>query len=181
MHDIYSFVSGPLVWVAFIIFIGGSLVKILSLWSLCKKKDGLVFEYWSWSHALHSIIRWLIPFATLGWKNKPGMAIATSVFHLGVVIMPLFVYAHVILIKEAFDISWGSIPDGVADTMSVVVVVAATYFIIRRITQPEVRYVTSCSDFVVLAIAIAPFVILKMVLRTGLNNVLMVLGLIRGY
>ena len=30
MHDIYRLVSGPLVWAAFIVFIGGSLYRIVS-------------------------------------------------------------------------------------------------------------------------------------------------------
>ncbi len=159
MHDIYSFVSGPLVWVAFIIFFGGSAVKILAWNSLCKKKDPTVHNYWSWIHVFKSLRHWLTPFGTLGWKSNPGMCIATFAFHLGVVILPFFIYAHIILLEESvLGIGWPAVPDSVADTMSIIVVVAALYFLIRRIIVPEAKYVTSFSDYAVLAIAAAPFI-----------------------
>jgi nitrate reductase gamma subunit len=42
--------------------------------------------------------------------------------------------------------------------MSLAVIACCIYFLIRRITSPEVRYVTSASDYVILAIVAAPFI-----------------------
>lgn len=47
MHDIYNFVSGPLVWIAFILFIGGSLYQLISRAILASKKDQAVYSYMS--------------------------------------------------------------------------------------------------------------------------------------
>lgn len=41
----YEFVSGPLVWIAFIIFIGGSLYKIYNMLSGAKKDMTLLMIY----------------------------------------------------------------------------------------------------------------------------------------
>ena len=41
--------------------------------------------------------------------------------------------------------------------MCVIVIAGCVYFLVRRITKPEVRYVTSVSDYVILALVAAPF------------------------
>jgi nitrate reductase gamma subunit len=158
MHTIYNVVSGPLVWAAFIIFIGGSLYKLVSMAILARKKDGVVYEYMSFPYALRSIVRWLIPYSTVNMRKKPVMTFVTFAFHLCAVLAPIFLYAHMILVKEAWDFGWCSIPDPVADIMTLIVILGCLFFLLRRVTQKEVRYLTSASDFVLLLIVVAPFV-----------------------
>ena len=57
---VYDFLKGPLVWVSFIIFIGGSIYRVLSLISLAKK-DKVVYPYLSVKYSLRSIFHWVIP------------------------------------------------------------------------------------------------------------------------
>jgi len=76
MHDLYAFVRGPLAWVAFIIFIGGSLYRVISMLRLAKKKDVWVYEYTTWRYALRSIIHWIVPFAHISYS---GMSHSVSV------------------------------------------------------------------------------------------------------
>jgi nitrate reductase gamma subunit len=158
MHTIYSVVSGPLVWAAFIIFIGGSIYKLVSMAVLARKKDGVVYEYWSFPYALRSIGRWLTPYATVNMRRKPVMTFVTFAFHLCSVLAPIFLYAHMILVKESLDFGWCSLPDTVADIMTLIVILGCIFFLVRRVTQREVRYLTSASDFVLLAMVAAPFV-----------------------
>ncbi len=158
MHTIYNIVSGPLVWAAFIIFIGGSLYRLFSMALLARKKDHIVYEYWSFRYALRSIARWLTPYSTANMRQKPVMTLVTFAFHLCLVLAPIFLYAHMILVKEALNLGWFSIPDSVADVMTLIVIVGCIFFLLRRVTQREVRYLTSASDFVLLLIVVAPFV-----------------------
>ena len=64
MHSLYNFVSGPLVWLAFIIFIGGCLYRLITLIVLVHKKEKFIYTYMSWKYSLRSIVRWSTPFAT---------------------------------------------------------------------------------------------------------------------
>lgn len=157
MHSLYSFVSGPLVWVAFIIFLGGSLYRIVSMAILAKRKDSAVYEYFSPSFAFRSIFRWLTPFATLNWRKHPWLTIVTFAFHFCLIVGPVFLFAHIILVKEAWDISWWYLPDGVVDVMTVIVILSCVFFAVRRMISPEVKYLTSKSDYVILAIVALPF------------------------
>lgn len=158
MHDLYSFVRGPLAWVAFIIFIGGSLYRLISMMKLAKKKDIFAYEYTSLYYGLRSILHWIIPFANINSRERPVFTIFTFAFHICLLAAPIFLLAHIILWDESFSISWWSLPDSVADIMAVIVVVCCGYFLWRRLTQPEVKFVTFPSDFIILAIVAAPFI-----------------------
>ena len=158
MFDIYQFVSGPLAWFAFIIFIGGCLYRLVRLLVLVHRKEPFIYSYMSWKYSLRSILRWSTPFATENMRRHPGLTIVTFAFHICLLITPLFLLAHIILIEEAWNLSWWSLPDGLADAMTLIVIAGCIFFLVRRLTNPEVQYVTSASDFVLLAIIAAPFV-----------------------
>jgi nitrate reductase gamma subunit len=158
MHEIYNFVSGPLAWLTFILFFGGCLYRLISLIKLVNDKEPFIFTYMSWRYSLRSIFRWLVPFGTVNWRRHPVLTIATFAFHICLLIVPIFLLSHVILWEEAFDISWWSLPNIWADVMTLIVIGGCTFFLFRRLTQPEVKYVTSLSDFVILSIVAAPFI-----------------------
>jgi nitrate reductase gamma subunit len=158
MNSLYNFVSGPLAWVVFAIFIGGSLYRLISLLWLVHTKEKFIYSYMSWKYSLRSILHWLIPFASTNWRKHPVLTIVTFAFHFCLFATPIFLLAHVILWDEAFNVSWWSLPDGVAILMTLVVIGSCAFFLVRRIVLAEVQYVTSVSDYVILAIVAAPFI-----------------------
>ncbi len=158
MHSIYNFVSGPLVWVSFILFIGGSLYKFVSMAMLARKRDAVVYEYMNAYYAFRSILHWITPFGSVNMRKHPWMTIVAFVFHLCLLITPIFLFAHIALVKESWNISWFHIPDGAADVMTLTVIAACVFFLARRLVLPEVRYLTSASDYGILLMAALPFV-----------------------
>ncbi len=158
MHTLYQIVSGPLVWVAFIIFLGGSVYRIWQLYSLARRKENFIFSFFSLKHSLRSIVRWLTPFATVNMRNHPVMTVVAFAFHICLLLVPVFLLGHIVLWEEAWHIQWWHLPDTVADNMTLIVIAACVFFLVRRLTQPEVRYVTDASDYILLAIVAAPFI-----------------------
>jgi nitrate reductase gamma subunit len=158
MHSLYNFVSGPLVWLACIIFIGGSLYRLISLIVLVHKKEKFIYSYMSWKYSLRSIIRWSTPFATENMRRHPVLTIVAYVFHICLILTPIFLLAHVTLVDESWNLSWWSLPEGLAVIMTLIVIAACVFFLIRRLINAEVQYVTSASDYILLAIVAAPFI-----------------------
>ncbi|MEN8212174.1 MAG: TmcC family electron transfer complex membrane anchor subunit [Thermodesulfobacteriota bacterium] len=157
-NSIYNFVSGPLVWIAFIIFIGGSIYRIRNLIILVNKKERYIYTYMSLKYSLRSIMHWIVPFATVNWRKRPVMTITTFVFHAGLVIMPLFISGHVILFHNAWGFSWPSLPEGFTDAVTLLVIICSIIFLLRRLVLREVRFLTDASDYGVLLLAAAPFI-----------------------
>jgi nitrate reductase gamma subunit len=158
MHSLYNFVSGPLVWLAFIIFIGGCLYRLITLIVLVHKKEKFIYSYMSWKYSLRSIVRWSTPFATENMRRHPAMTIVAYVFHICLILTPIFLLAHVTLVDESWDLSWWTLPDALAAIMTMIVIAACVFFLVRRLVKPEVQYVTSASDYILLAIVAAPFI-----------------------
>lgn len=157
MNAIYDFVTGPLAWLAWVVFIAGSIYRIGTMYALAKKKDSQALAYMKWNYSLRSIFNWMIPYNAMGWKTSPVTTAVTFVFHICLVLVPIFLLAHVVLWDLWFGISFPTLPDTLADTMTVLVIAACVYFGVRRIKQKEVAYVTQTMDWVILVIAILPF------------------------
>lgn len=158
MHGLYNFVSGPLVWVAFILFVGGILYRLITRILMVSKPDNVVTDYFSLYYALRSILHWIIPFANRNSRQRPIMTIVTFAFHICLLVAPVFLLAHVILVDQAWGVDWWTLPEAVTDIMTLIVVGGCVYFAWRRLTQPEVKFVTFASDYVILAIVAAPFI-----------------------
>ena len=158
MHSLYNFVSGPLAWLAFIIFIGGSLYRLINLIILVNRKEKFIYSYLSLKYGLRSILRWSIPFATENMRRHPALTIVAFAFHICLILTPIFLLAHVTLVDESWNLSWWTLPDGAAEIMTLIVIASCVFFLVRRLVSPEVQYVTSASDFIILAIVAAPFI-----------------------
>lgn len=158
MHALYAFVAGPLAWIAFILFFGGLLLRLIQLLVLVNKTEKFIFSYMSFKYSLRSIGHWILPFATVNWRRHPVLTTVTFIFHICLLLAPVFLLAHVILIDEAIGLSWWTLPDAVADTMTLLIIAGGIFFLVRRLTQPEVQYVTDASDYILLAIVLAPFI-----------------------
>jgi len=157
MDELYRLATGPLAWAAFIIFIGGSLFRLIHLMALVHRKEKFIYAYMSLKFSLRSIIHWLAPFATVNWRLHPWLTIVTFAFHICLVVTPVFLLAHVVLWDEAWSVSWWALPDWLAVIMSVIVMAGCVFFFVRRLVTPEVAYVTSASDYAILALVATPF------------------------
>ena len=91
-------------------------------------------------------------------RKQPFFTFMVFSFHLTLLTVPLFLNAHNIMWDEAFGLSLWSIPDPLADVLTMILIASAVFLIIRRIRRPEVRILTSAWDYALLLLTAAPFV-----------------------
>lgn len=158
----YAFVTGPLAWLAFLIFFVGIVARlVLYVRGLDWKLDRVTYRVntaYGVKGAVRSVAFWLIPFGTQSWRNNPGFTILVFVLHVGVIVTPLFLLGHNIFLEERWGVSLPSLSQGVSDALTIAVIAAAILLALRRIALPEVRLITTAVDYLLLAIAAAPFV-----------------------
>jgi nitrate reductase gamma subunit len=152
----YDFVRGPLVWIAFIGFFGGALYRLVTMARLAAREK-VVFPTWDARYGFRSLLHWVIPFAGTNMRKRPIYTLISYAFHLCVIATPLFLMGHAVLWEESWGIRWWSLPEGAADVMTLVVIFACLFFIIRRLVRPEVRNVSYASDFTLALVVLAPF------------------------
>jgi nitrate reductase gamma subunit len=152
----YEFVRGPLLWFSFIVFIAGMIYKVASLTSLSKKKDKVVYDHFNTGWALRSIFHWLLPLNRTV-AQYPVYSILTYLFHILLLGVPIFLLAHNILWYESWQISWWSLPEDVADYLSLLMLGLILFLMIRRMVTPYARIVTTAYDYLLLLVVALPF------------------------
>jgi len=158
----YEFVTGPLAWLSFAIFFVGLSVRMVWYirgldWKLDRVTYGVNTSF-GVKGAIRSIVFWLFPYGTRSWRNNPWFTFWVFLLHIGLLMTPVFLLGHNILLKERWGISLWTLPEGVADGLTVLVIVSIVFLILRRIALPEVRLITTAYDYLLLAIAVAPFI-----------------------
>ena len=154
--DIYELVRGPFAWVALIVFVVGCLYRLAAM-LVSGKKEPSLYPATSVKDGLRSILHGLVPFGSTYMRRQPLFAVVTIGFHLCVVILPLFLLAHIVLWYESWQILWWSLPDLLADIMAIWVILACVYFLVRRWTVPEVKEVTRPTDILLPVIILLTF------------------------
>ena len=157
----YDFVTGPLAWLAFLVFFVGVVVRVVQYirgldWKLDRVTYTVNVSY-GIKGALRSIFFWLFPFGTHSWRSYPLLTVLVFAFHIGVLFTPIFLLAHNLLLLERWGFSLWTIPEAAADFLTFVVLISAIFLILRRIALPEVRIITTAYDYLMLAVAVAPF------------------------
>ncbi len=154
--DFYEIVRGPLATVAFAIFIFGSCFKLIGFYQKGTNPK-LLYPKENLTNGFKAIILGLIPFATRFMRERPVFTLITTLFHACVIILPLFLLAHIVLWSESYSLSWGNIPDNMADVMVFFVLFACVFFFVRRIMVSEVRMVSQASDYLILIVVFVSF------------------------
>jgi nitrate reductase gamma subunit len=159
----YEFVRGPLALIAFIIFLLGIAWQIYRFYSVTRQPQASVHRFprprpdqVEAEGAPEEIRKRARREGTVLGMN-PTMAIATTVFHIVLVITPVFLLSHNILI----ELSWGfqppSLPESLTDILTLVVLGFGAFFLYRRIALPRVRSITTYRDYLIFAVVFAPY------------------------
>ncbi len=146
-------------WVATIVFIGGIGYRVVQLFGLTRKKQRAYCP----SHGIRMDspeerkLKLIIFLQNSLLGQHPVMAIVSLVFHGCLFAIPVLTLAHNLLLRESWGISFFSLPDGLIDIMTVIVLLGVLFFLMRRLVVPRVRAVSTLHDHLVLFITAAPF------------------------
>jgi nitrate reductase gamma subunit len=161
-----DFVGGHLVSIAFIVFILGVIYQGMQFFKLTKKKE--------WARpplpvnttagvkskkrmGMDWIVHGLRALKGTLWETDPLLAVVTSIFHVFIIGVPLFLLGHNILLDQSWGLSLFSLPESLSDFLTVIVLICGAYFLGRRLFLARVRAISSIYDYVILLIAVAPF------------------------
>lgn len=145
-------------WISFGVCLLGLCIRCIYLFGLSRERDNIFYNHFDASWAIKSIIIWLIPFGSRGWRQQPIFSMAFFAFHITLFVVPLFLGAHNILWENAWGVSLPSLNDNIADWLTIMFIISAAVLFGRRIWQREVRFLTTWWDYVILVLCLIPFV-----------------------
>ena len=158
----YDLLTGYLFWLSLAVFFIGGLVRIVLYFKgLNWQMDRVAYREYpaeGFKGALRSIYAWFLPFGTHGWRKQPFMTLLFFGFHIGAVLVPLFLLAHNTFLEEKVGFSLFTLNTVIADILTWAVVISAFFLVLRRIALPEVRILTTWYDYFIILVAAAPFI-----------------------
>ena len=156
-----NFITGPLFIFSLLVFVVGLLARaVLYVRGLDWRLERVAYTCHperSIPGALVSIVKWLIPGGTAGWRSQPAASAAFFLLHLGAVLVPLFLLGHTVLLENFTGISLPALPNGLADVLSVASVAGILLLLARRLFSPVLRRLNSGGDWLVLLLSFLPF------------------------
>lgn len=153
--DFADFVEGPLLWIVFLAFLAALTCRLFLFGLKIFKTQGPGRS--GSGYTLVTFARFFLPFH-MALAKKPIYSLLRYVFHLCLFIVPIWLSGHIVLWSESrLEWEWEALPDSWADWMTLFVLAAALYFLIRRAALSEHRKQSSGWDYLIIVLAALPF------------------------
>lgn len=173
MMSLYHLLSGPMVWIAVGVFMAGTTWQTLRFFQFTRQRPA---RTWTAPMGKNNAGKTttgregndIIDRTSLGYRlsrlkltlpgKRPFFTLMTTFFHVNLLVLPFFIQGHTMTAGFATGIYFPSLPDMLVDLLTLLTLLCALIFLIRRLCVRELRAITTLSDFAMLALATAPFI-----------------------
>jgi nitrate reductase gamma subunit len=153
-----DFAGGPLFRFCFALMVLGLLrILILEVWGAVEAHRRAGDPKMPWGLAIRRTLQWLFP-VKRGLNQRPIYSVISIIFHVGLILVPLFLYAHVQLWKGALGFGWFTLSEPLADVLTVTTIIGAVALLIGRIGSRTSRFLSRKQDYLWPLLLLVPFV-----------------------
>jgi nitrate reductase gamma subunit len=157
MDEFLEFAKGPLFRLCFMIMLLGlARIIFLDLWGAYKAFKKAGDRMMPWKLIISRTWEWLFPVKRLS-RNFQVYSVLSILFHVGLIIVPIFLYAHIDLWKQSVGISWPALPYGWALWLTVATIIFAISLIAGRLIIKQARALSRKQDYLWLILLLIPF------------------------
>lgn len=166
MNDLIEFARGPLFLFALTFMVLGMLRHFLitgfEMWRAMRRAGdkklpkGQIFV---------TTLKWLFPLTKMG--NRFFYSLTSIVFHVAILIVPIFLAGHIALWARGIGLSWPAIPNGVADVLTILAIVTALALVFQRLAAKATRKLSRLQDYLMPLLVALPFVTGLFVMHPG--------------
>jgi len=158
MDNLLEFARGPLFRLAFVIMILGLLrVLLLEMINIRSAYRKAADKTMPWKLIISRTIEWLFPVKRIG-RQRPIYSIFSILFHVGLLLVPIFLFAHVQLWKSGVGLSWPTLPYSWAYWLTISTIVFAVFLLVGRIFNKTSSFLSRKQDFLWPLLLLIPFV-----------------------
>lgn len=153
--EFLTWVRGPGLNIAIVIFILGVLWRLFEIYSLGRKQDLAVPRRRPGASGLHTV--WRRSLAPPGMlKRSPVSYIGGYIFHVGLAIVVFLFAPHIKLVDSLLGLSWPGLPSPIIDAVTVVTLAAMVVVLVDRINKPAKRFLSTFEDYFTWALTFLP-------------------------
>jgi len=112
-------------------------------------------------------LKWLWPVDK--FKQKVVFTATSVLFHIAILVVPIFLAGHIELWMKGIGVGWPSIPNETADALTVLAIVTAVALVVQRLAGKATRAIARPQDHILPLVIALPFVTGLMVMHPSLN------------
>jgi nitrate reductase gamma subunit len=156
MEQWIDFAKGPLFALTFLIMLLGlARLALIQVYSLATGK-GRRLRNAPWSKIVAEATGWIVPVRHLIPGTK-FFSVVSYLFHIGVIIVPLFLADHIALWEGFLGINLPEIGYGLADVLTLFTIVCVIILFGFRIFSGRLRAMSRRADYFLLVLVAIPF------------------------
>ncbi|MGD8439174.1 MAG: hypothetical protein PVG53_01465 [Holophagae bacterium] len=152
-----DFARGPLLRFSFAVMVLGMLRNLVAtLWGAARARQLTNDKGLSWRRIAVQTFDWLVPVRHL--RQRRLYSVLSILFHVGLIVTPVFLFAHVRLVERNLGVSWIALPTVTADVLTLTTVAIAIALVLARVGASASRAISRAQDVLLPLLLIAPFV-----------------------
>lgn len=140
---------GPLFYFAFALMVLGlirhAILTVKGIRGMVHRAGHPTLPYGT---VFKATLQWLFPINKM--NNRVWYSITSMVFHIGLILTPIFLAAHILLWKRGTGLAWPGLSRNMADTLTVITIAACLALLIGRTANRYSRYISRFQDFTLL-------------------------------
>jgi nitrate reductase gamma subunit len=156
MDSWLDFAMGPLFAVTFLFMLLGLARHVVLQVHLLVTK-GRMLRRVRWRTVLMDTLSWALPYDHLV-RGTLLLTFASILFHVGVVVVPLFLGDHVALWETHLGIQLPAVGEGLADALTLTTIACLLVLLSYRVLIPRSRELSRPSDYALPVMVLLPFV-----------------------
>lgn len=157
MDVLLDFARGPLFRFSLAVMLLGLLrVILLDLISAVSAYRRAGDKSLPWGLILRKTVQWLFPLRRV-FAKRPAYSLFSILFHVGLILVPIFLFEHVELWRKATGASWVTLSKTWADWLTLSTIVAALALVVGRLANRTSRFLSRKQDFLWPVVLFIPF------------------------
>jgi nitrate reductase gamma subunit len=168
MESLLEWARGPFFIFAFIFMVLGLLRHIVvTVWEVIRMMRRAGDKVLPYRQIFITTIKWLVPVGKM--KGRFLFSITSVIFHISIIIVPIFLGGHILLWARGVGISWPAIPNHVADVFTMIAIITALTLVIQRISAKATRALSRFQDYALPLLVAIPFATGLFVMHPSIN------------
>jgi hypothetical protein len=155
--SLLEFARGPLFVASFAFMVLGLLRRFFShLWQFRTSLRRVAHRRIDVGTHVRDSLLWLVPMRHL-YRNRPLISLTSFLFHLGIVIVPVFLTGHIDRWRSGLGLAWRGMAPHAADVLTLVTMAGALVLLGFRIFDNAGRALSRAGDYLLLVAVLLPF------------------------
>lgn len=158
MEGWLEFGRGPLFRLSFTLMTLG-LLRLLVLtgvnfWEAYQRSPDKILP---WKDLTAKTLSWLVPVTGSLWRKRPLYSTISFLFHVGLLIVPLFLAAHILLWEKGIGFDWPALPQALADALTYLTIAMGMALFAGRAFHGGSRSLSRFQDYFWPLLLVTPF------------------------